>query len=120
MTANKSFHVGDSVVIEWLPRVNDVIVAPSSQALQIETPITGISYDPDTEITTITGGTTTDYTSALGNIYLRDDIHYGIVFVPDEVGWHRFIIAGWSEAGVKLFSRMGTFYVQTATLRPTP
>lgn len=121
MTANKSFHEGDSIVIEWtLPREDDVVVVPSSQAVQVKSPITGITYDPGTMITTIIGGVETEYDSVGGGwpIYLRDDDHYGIVFVPDSPGWHRFIIAGWVSAGVKMFSRMGTFYVQEATLRP--
>lgn len=124
MTANKSFHVGDSIVIEWLPSVDDEVVEPYAQALTIETPITSIVWDPDADdgvgANIITGGTLTEYSSTQGNIYLLDDVHYGIVFVPDEIGWHRFIIAGWESAGVKLFSRMGTFYVQDATLRPAP
>ena len=123
MTANKSFHMGDSIVLEWWPIDHDTkaAITPYSMRVQITTPITSIVWDPEADggngAYIITGGTQYEYgTHGDSEIYLKDDDHYGIVYVPDEPGWHRWIMAGWESQGVKLYSRMGTFYVQATTL----
>jgi len=90
MGASESFVVGDSVVIDV--EVRDFLtkaLSVSSVEISVESPVTE----------------TVEWLDVYGSAG-----EYGGVYVPTEVGWHRFIISGTNLS----FVRNGTFYVHTS------
>ena len=90
MTANPSFPIGDSVVIDLTIYVDDVLTNPTATTFTVEEP-DGTNNTPST----VDNGTGLK----------------GCVFVPDQAGYHRWKAVGTSPAA---FVREGTFYVHSS------